>query len=96
MLILTNHKTFVYTNELWRFANERPSMVDLELPGLIITADDAIVFIRQMKSLNRFCFKALDHTEYNRLKNELNDEWQFGNVPFVDHRCIISYCYIDS
>ena len=72
----------VSTNELWQFANERPSMIELNLPRYTIEVDDVVLFIRQMHSLKQFWFKLKDHNECDRLVNQLNNEWK--HTIYVD------------
>lgn len=71
--------------QLTRFANEHPSIVKLYLPKYRFMADDAIAFIRQLKSLNSFVFSMHGHSEYDRFVNQLDEKWKVNlcNV-FVD------------
>lgn len=66
----------VNMDELNRFVVEHSLMVDLDLKGYRLTADDAINFIRQMKSTKRIGFHAKDRSEHDRIMNELNNEWK--------------------
>ena len=77
LLVVVNedHTIDVSTDELNCFAVERPFMTELHLKDYRLTADDAINFIRQMKSLKWFSFQVKDQSECNRLLNRMNNEW---------------------
>lgn len=79
--------------ELERFANEHPSIMRLHLQNYQLTADDAIAFIRQLNSLKTICFNVIDHSEYNRLINQLDKKWRcdlrnvISDVHFIELNC---------
>lgn len=81
--VSSRHQVIVNTNELWRFANERPAMASLDLSRFIIEVDDAILYVRQMQSLKMFVFKLKENNEYDRLVNQLSNEWKH-RIIFVE------------
>lgn len=82
LCILNGDNIFVDPVDLLRFANERPSMIDVDLKRCFMIVDDVIMFIRQQPILKRICFKVHDHTDYDHLKDELGDEWRFHHTFF--------------
>lgn len=67
---------FANEAELKRFTMEHPMVEELNFRYTQISPDDAIFFIRQMISLERFTFKVKDQTECDRLLNRLDSKWQ--------------------
>lgn len=61
---------------LKRLARERPMLEVLRFHFFPITADDAIMLIRQLRSLKLFEFLLRDTSERDRLVNQLDNEWQ--------------------
>lgn len=64
--------------ELTRFANEHPTIENLNLKWYVFKADDAIKFIRQSSNaLKKFAFRVEGQSERDRVLNQLgNNEWQ--------------------
>lgn len=63
-------------DELTRFANEHPSIISIRLAKARLRADDAVKFIRQMKSLRIFSFNVRDRSDYVCLIKQLDNEWK--------------------
>lgn len=75
--------------ELMRFANEHPSIRFLSLVGYSFRADDAIAFIREHNSLQKFTFNVKGHSEYDRLQSQLDENWKINlNRVAVDLRIV--------
>lgn len=83
--ISSRYEIPVTTNELSQFANERSAMIDLDLPRYVISVEDAVQFIRQLHSLKRFSFKLRGRTEYDRLVEQLGNEWKYRHIYHIDH-----------
>lgn len=64
-------------DDLMQFAGERLGLVELDAPSHLITPEDAIMFINQLKSLKRFRFFIEGRENYDQLVNELGVEWEF-------------------
>lgn len=62
-----------------RFASEHPSIEKIDLLKYQLKADDAIIFIRQLNFLKTFKFRVdwTDCTARDRLRNQLDNEWQY-------------------
>lgn len=67
-------KTRVNATELSQLVKEHPSMTELNLKQYQFTADAAVDFIRQLKSLKKFTFCVQHDDEYKRILNELDGE----------------------
>lgn len=80
LMISTNHFVNVKTIELWQFANERPTMIDLNLMRYVIPVSRAIIFIRQMQALQKFSFKLRNRREYEPLVDQLDNGWQHNLI----------------
>lgn len=85
------HSAPVKTAELMAFARALPSLEILALTRLLFTADDIIALIRQHKSLKNCHFLLKNIAEYNYLKVQLGNEWQFSNrypleYAYANHR----------
>lgn len=65
----------VNTFDLNRFANEHPTIVELEL-NYSFTANTVIMFIGQLNSLKKFIFGIQERSEYDHLINQLDKKWQ--------------------
>lgn len=70
----------VCANELNRFVAEHPLVAEFLLKDHHLETDDAVSFIRQMKSLKRIGFQVTDHLQRDRIMNSLNNEWEL-KVP---------------
>lgn len=68
--------TNVSTDELKRFAAEHPLMEELALWRCPMTANDVIVFIRELNSLKEIRFNLVDGAQYDGLEKELDKEWK--------------------
>lgn len=66
----------VRADEITRFANEHRSIVTLNFLMCQFTADDAIIFIRQLPSLKVFSFQFEDVVECDSFINQLDDKWK--------------------
>ena len=62
--------------ELNRFIAKHPLIQMLDLNGYCFKADDAIMFIRQLKSLIKFTFRMKEQSECDRLVEQLDDKWK--------------------
>lgn len=67
----------VRKNDLLQLMNDHSLIAELSLQQYQFTENDAVDFIRQLKSLKKFEFCVKDETQCNRIQNHLNDEWQF-------------------
>lgn len=70
------NKTNISQVDLKRFAFERSFTTKLALSSLPIKPQDAVVFIRQLKSLKMFRFLINDQADYVLLMNQLDSEWK--------------------
>lgn len=66
----------VLAAELQQLANEHPLITELSLQQYRFTADDAVAFINQLKSLTKFEFCVENESQCKRIQDQLNDEWQ--------------------
>lgn len=70
----------VTMDEMKRLTSEHRSLVDLALMGFKLTCAEVIYFIRQLKSLKKVYIDLKNRFEYDRLLNQMGDEWQFENL----------------
>lgn len=70
----------VKTAELMRFASEHPNLIELEFMQYQLSANDVIVFLRQLNSLRKFAFFVRDR--FNMATQCFN--WFQQNVQIED------------
>lgn len=77
-LTFWNHdiNTIIDQANLIRFVAEHPFMVKLNFLGNRIAPQDAVIFIRQHKSLKMFRFQINNQAEYDQLVSQLDSEWK--------------------
>lgn len=85
--------TAVHARELNRFVDEHPLMIKFGCFNYRFTADDAIKFLRHMKSLKSLRFHVKDQSEADRLINELGNEWNYTASNGVLSDTIIFHIY---
>lgn len=59
-------------------------IVELIMIGYVVAADDAINFIRRMKSLKRIEFEVSCRSEWDRITTEFEVEWKIMIPGLVD------------
>ena len=74
--VIGSKEVNVNAAELNRFIAEHPLIEELYLDKYRLTADDAIMFIRQLKSLKKFKFRVKEQSECDRLLKVLDDKWK--------------------
>lgn len=62
--------------EMMRFASEHPVLSEIDLYQYQFIADDAIAFIRQLKSLKHLQFQVKDEAEFERFASQLDSGWE--------------------
>lgn len=61
--------------EVQQFANEHPSIIELDLYRYEFTVQNAIAMIHQLGALKKFGFQINCATECTELKTKLNNQW---------------------
>lgn len=62
--------------EMMRFAGEHSVLTEIDLFQYQFTADDAIAFMRQLKSLKQLQFQVKDKSEFERFTSQLDSAWE--------------------
>lgn len=75
----------VIVNELLRLANEHPFLTEEQFERYLVTANDVIIFIGQLNTLEKFRFQVKDRSHYDRLMGQLGSdgEWKIEYQPDI-------------
>lgn len=59
-----------------RLASEHPLIEELTFSNCHFNVDGAMMFVRQLNSLQRFEFRVMNQSDCDRLLSQLDEKWQ--------------------